>query len=257
MTGAFDDERGRGWDLLGRWQELARPFTDLAAEDAWPLWGSQAALQTLLEAVKSRLIGREIEVGKGKDRIRLTLSSIDTHLSPVSTAAGQADELTLAAEHLIWRSIHLPHVSATLRNVHTRVGARPALVCAPVEVYARITGEGLTMLLEKRMPKVRLEVSDTGRVFARLTRHPKWGAVELTPAVEGGCVLVRPAGIARGKRIWHFRRSLPSARLRLTLPDAARIITVDGCAGHLAVQLRVDEWRLDYVDMLSMAKRSS
>jgi hypothetical protein len=257
MGGKFDQEPNRGWDFLGKWHKMAQPFADLAGEEAWPMWGSRTTLQALLDAVRTRLVGRPVDVGTGENRVTFILSSIEANLSPIATAAGQTDDVTLTARDLEWRSVRVPTVSATLRNIHTRMGTRPTLVCAPVDVSAQVTGDGLRTLLEKRHPRLGLEVMGDGQLRAYLTEHPTWGSVVLRPSMDRGSLVVRASGMARASRVWRFKRCTPSIRVRLALPHGVRITDLEGGPSHLLVHLRVDEWRLDYLDAMSMTKKSS
>jgi hypothetical protein len=234
---------------------MAQPFADLAGEDAWPMWGSRTALQALLDAVRSRMVGRAVGVGKGENRVTLTLSFIEANLTPVATVAGQTDDVTVSARDLEWRSVRVPVLIATLRNVHTRMGSRPALVCAPVDVSAQIAGEGLTALLAKRHPRFGLEVTEDGQLRGYLARHPKWGAVVLRPSLDRGSLVVSATGMARASRTWRFKRGTPAIRIRLALPDTVRITELEPGPSHLLLRLRVDEWRLDYLEAMSLTKK--
>jgi hypothetical protein len=256
MTGTFDESPGSRWDFFRMWQHMARPLAELAADEGLPMWGTRAPLQALLDGVRSSLVGRPLVMGAEDRRVALTLTSLDASLDPVAAAVGQVEDVTLAAENVQWRTYQFTAASATLRNVHTRWGARPLLVCAPVDLTMSMAGERLASMLVERTSSVQLDISDEGRMRLALARRPNWGWVEFRPVVERGCLVVRPTGLARAKRRWQFKRQMPAFRLKVLLPDAMRIVGLEVRSNRLDVQLRIDEWRLDYLSVMSMVGKS-
>ena len=254
MAGTSDESSSSGWGLFGMWQDMARPFTQLAADQGLPMWGSQTPLQGLLDGVRSRLVGRPIEVGSGDRRVALTLTSLDASIEPVAAAAGQAEEMTLTAADVRWRTYQFTTASATLRNVHTRWGTRPVFVCAPVNLTMSMTGEQLASMLGERASSMQLDITD-GRMRLALRRRPNWGWVEVCPSVERGGLVVRPTGLVRADHRWQFTKPMPRFRPKVVLPDAMRITGLGVHANRLDVQLRVDEWRVAYPDVMSMVRK--
>ena len=127
----------------------------------------------------------------------------------MATAVGQADDVVLAAQDVEWSGIHFDRVTATLDNVHTRVGTRPVLVCAPVELTAVIASEQAVSYLTTRLPRVTADCVDRGQARLRLRRHPTWGWVDVGFAVASGRVTVQPRAVGWRKRAGassdHFR----------------------------------------------------
>lgn len=257
MTGPPDDgRRNPWWDPMGVTQALGEPFADLVDQPAAAAWGSRTALQVLVEGLRARLVGRPVVVGTGESRVAFTLSSLQARVGHLAAAAGQADDVELSAEKVEWRSYRFASVSARLRNVHTRVRTRPVLVSAPVDVSLVMTGDELSALLAKIVPALAFEVDDSGRMFVRRARRPHWGYLEVRPAVDPGGLVLRPTGVGRGGRLWRFRRQIAPVRPKVGLPDGVRFTGVTLHASRLEVHLRVDEWRLDYLDMATLLRRS-
>jgi len=255
MTDRPEKGRNPWWDPVGVWQQVGEPLADLAADQGLSDWGMRNALQALVDGLRSGLVGRPVAVGTGPGRVAFTLSSLEASVGHLAAAAGQADDVSLSAENVEWRSYQFVSVSARLRNVHTRFRARPVLVSAPVDVSLMMTGEGLSALLAKLAPSVELEITDSARVFVRPARRPSWGFAEVRPAVEHGGLVIRPTGFGRGARVWRFRRQVMPMRPKLALPDGMRITGVDVHTNRLEVHLRIDEWRLDYVDLASLVRK--
>ena len=255
MTDQPDDGRNTWWDPIGVWQQVGDPFADLAADQWLPAWGSRNALQALLDGLRAGLVGRPVVVGSGTSRVAFTLSSLEASVGHLAAAAGQADDVALCAENVDWRSYEFVSVTARLSNVHTRFRARPVLVSAPIDVSLVMKGDRLSALLAKIVPAVDVEITDSGRTFVRAARRQHWGHVEVRPTVEKGGLIIRPTGVGLGARLWRFRRRIVPIRPKVALPDGVRITGVDVHPNRLEVHLRVDEWRLDYQDLASLARK--
>ncbi len=256
LTGQPDEGPDPWWDPMGVWQEAAQSFADLGADPGLPVAGPRNALQALVDGLRAGLVGRPAAVGKGARRVAFTLSSLEASVGHMAAAAGQADGVSLSAENVEFRSYQFVSVSARLSNVHTRMRARPVLVSAPIDVSLTMTSEQLSAWLANLVPGVAVEIDDAGRLFVRRAGRPHWGYVEVRPAVEKGGLVVRPTAIGRGERLWRLKRQLVPARPEVPLPDWVRITGVDLHPDRLEVHLRVDEWRLDHRDLVSLARRT-
>ncbi len=249
------------WDPMGVWQQVGEPFAylgvPLAADQGTPAWGARNALQLLVDGLRKGLVGRPVAFGAGPSRVAFTLSSLEASVGHLAAAAGQADDVSLAAENVEWRSYQFASMNARLHNVHTRFRHRPVLVAAPVDVSLVLTEEVVSALMRKHVPAVTSEIAESGRMFLRHARWPKWGYLEVRPAIEHGGLVVRPTGVGRGARVWRFGRRIAPVRPRVALPDGLRIVGVDVHPRGVEVHLRADEWRLDYRDLASLGQRTS
>jgi hypothetical protein len=250
-----DRDRGSFWSLAGLWQQMTGPFTDLRAFEDLSTWGSRTAFDALFESVRSGLVGRRVEIGQGKGRVALTLSSLDAKLDPVATTAGQADDVILTAVDVEWSGYRFTEARAALGNVHTRLGRRPSLVTAPIELSLSLSEVQMSELLATRMPRLAFTCRDPGQVRLRLARHPGWGWIECRPSVVAGRVALQPTGLGRSHRGWRFKRRPPSLSARIELPDNVRIVGLSVEPNRLDLHLRIDEWRLAYKDVLGLVRK--
>jgi hypothetical protein len=255
MTSQSGGDRLPWWDPVGAWQQVGEAFTEPIVEPALPNWGSRNALQALVDGLRAGLVGRPVVVGKGPKRVAFTLSTLEATVGHLAAAAGQADDVTVTAEDVEFRSYKLESVRASLHNVHTRLRARSVLVAAPIDVSLKLAGDQVSEFLAGLAPSVTFEITDAGRVFVRRTRSPLWGHVEVRPSVEKGGLVVRPIGVGRGARQWLFRRRMVPVRPKVTLPDGWRITGVEVHPGCLVAHLRVDEWRLDYQMLAALVRK--
>ncbi len=249
-------ERGPG-PFAGMFQQVADAFADLKGLGEWPRWGSRTALDALFEAVRSGLIGRRIDTEVRGARLVLTLTALDARLDPLGASAGQADDVSLAAADVHYAGARFSTVTATLSNVHTRVGIRPSLVCAPVDLRLSLTNEEAAAILEKYVARVRAICVEPGVVRLRLRRRPRWGWLDVTPEVSGDCVVLQPVAVGWRNRAWRLRCRVPTKAIRTSLPSNARLVGVAVEPRGLTVAVRVDEWRFDYGQVLDAARRRS
>ena len=254
MPDEGSEERGSFWDLAGLFRQAARPFSDFRGFEELSTWGPRTALEALLESVRSGLIGRHISTGSGDSRLSFTLSALDARLDPMATAAGQADDVSLSARDVEWSGMQFATATATLSNVHTRVGSRLSLVCAPVDLILAASDEQVDSALAKHYAKVTASCVDADRVRLRSRQHPAWGWVDVRPAVVGGRVTLTPVAAGTGTRSRRFERQWPSKAVPANLPDNARITGVEVESGRLTVKIRIDEWRYDYKKILDFVQ---
>jgi len=254
---AEEHEAGRGAlrGLLDFWQQMASPFGDLRALDDIPSWGPRSGLEALLQTARAGLVGRRVAVGEGEGHVVFTLVSLDARLDPVGGAAGQAEDVKLAAVDVEWSGFRFDEVEAVLGNVHTRLGSRPSLVSAPIELSLSTSGERLTALLARWTPRFAFKFSDSGRVQVQLGKHPAWGWVELQPSVVSGTLEMKPTGLGRGSRGLRLKRSLPTIRRAVPLPEKVRIVDLTVSHDRLEVRIRIDDWRVEYLQVLGMASK--
>jgi hypothetical protein len=259
------DEQGRGtnpfWDPFGMWRHMAPGAAQVArplAAQATGLGGlgARTMLNGLVDAVRSRLLGRRVTVGPTDGRVSLILTSLDVPTDPLSIAAGQLEWATLVAEDVEWRGQRFPTARAELHNVHTRPGTRPLLVAAPVDLVIVMPGERVAELVEQRVPRVLVEITEEASMRLRLRRRPGWGWVDVHPHAEGSRVLLRPTVAAVGSRERTFRRTFPRVHFGVGLGEGMRIASLELRPGAIEVRVRVDEWRVDLAESLAFAVKS-
>jgi hypothetical protein len=256
MPGQQDRGGTPRWDPFDLWrlmlpseEQVARPLA-LQAE-MLSMLGGRSALQGLLDAVRARLVGRKLTFGSGADALTLTLEDVAANPDPLLLAVGQLGEVTLTAKQVQWREFEFVAARATARNTHTRPGARPVLIAAPVDLVVSVSDAQLNRLVARRSPRVELQITDDARVVARLRRHPTWGWLEVEPSVEGRRVMFRPLRLGTSRKTSRILPTLPHVHFALPLGDDLHVTRLDVRAASLDVHIRLSEWRLDYLDALS------
>lgn len=251
---------GIPWDPVRFLQTMAPAAARVASQVAGPLTASAAdlslvvartTLQVLLGAGRWRLVGRTLAFGHGDRQVSVTITGVDFDSDPLLAAVGQAGTVTVEGTDLAWHNHRFSEARVVLHNVHTRPGTHPLLVAAPLDLFVTVSSDGMAQLVAERAPRVELEITRDARMRARWARRPMWGWVEVEPSAEGRRVLLRPVGLGTSRRDWRFERELPAVNFTVDLPDSARICGFELRERALVVQVRVDEWRLDYLDSLS------
>jgi hypothetical protein len=251
------------WDPLGLWRQVA-PVAQQVAGIAKPIaataggigsLGAKTTLQVLVEVARTRLVGRQLRLGTKQRPLVLTITDVDVAVDPVLMAAGQTDRAALVAKDVAWGVARFSRARAELRNVHTRPGTHPVLVASPVDIEAVLPPAWLTDQLSRRTTRVALDLEEPASPRLRLAARPDLGWVELTAQAEGGVVILRPAGIAAGGRSWALGRVVPPVVIPLGLPEAVRVVGLEFVDEGLVVRLRADEWRLDYLEWLTFARK--
>ena len=257
MPGEQDRGGAPRWDPFDLWrlmlpsaEQAARPLA-LQAEMLSTMLGGRTAVQGLLDAVRARLVGRRLTFGSGADALTLTLDDVTANADPLLLAVGQLGDVTLTATQVQWREFEFVAARATARNTHTRPGARPLLIAAPVDLVVAVSDAELSRLVGQRSPRVELQITDDARVVARLRRHPTWGWVEVEPSVEGRRLLLRPLRVGTSRKTSRILPTLPHIHFALPLGDDLHVTRLEVGSGSLDVHVRLSEWRLDYLDSLS------
>ena len=212
-------------------------------------------MEALFENARSGLVGRRVDTAVKDRRLVFTLSALDARLDPMATAVGQADDVSLTAQDVEWSGVRFAEVTARLGNVHTRVGTRPSLVCAPVDVTAFVATEEAAALLAERVPRLVAGCVEAGRVRLRLRRHPGWGWLDVVPKVRSGLITLQPVAVGWGKRVWRFKRRIPSKAVTTSLPETARLVGLDIEPRGLTFAVRIDQWRFEYNQILGLARK--
>ena len=242
------------WDPLGFWARSGFGDIDLPGGNLPGLPAQWNLPQTLLDLLRSRLVGRAVSFGEGRDAVAFTLTSLEASVDQVAAVSGQVDDVQLGAEGVTWRGVRFERVIVRLRNYHTRVRARPVVVAAPVDVTAVLSSETLDAVLARVAPSWSCEVTTGGEVRLRWSRRPTWGHLQVQVGVADGVLVLRPRAVGRGHRARRVARWIPSVRRPLSLPERVRLTGLEGGAGEVVVHLRVDEWSLDLSRLVSWAR---
>ena len=244
------------WDPFDFWrlllpsaEQVARPLAMQA--EMLSMLGGRTALQGLLEEVRAQLVGRRLTFGSGADALTLTLEDVAADPDPLLLAVGQLGEVTLTAKQVQWRDFEFVAARATARNTHTRPGARPLLIAAPVDLVVTVSDAQLSRLVAQRSSRVELQITEDARVVARLRRHPTWGWLEVEPSVEGRRIMFRPLRVGTSRKASRILPTLPHVHFALPLADGLHVTRLDVGSASLDVHVRLSEWRLDYLDALS------
>ena len=250
------DAGNRWWDPMGVWQRTESVLADLAPDQGRAAPSSWNALQAMFDAVRARLVGDPVAFGSGENRVTFTLTSLEATVSHMAAAAGQADGVSLSAEDFTWRSFHFIKASARFGNFHTRFRSRPVLVSAPIDVSATLTGEALNEVLARAAPTFSCEITDAGDLRLQKASHPRWGYLQVLPAVESGTFVLRPSGVGRGAHLWRLGRRVLPMHPSLNIPDWVRLTGVELHPGSLTVQFRVGEWKFDSAELMSLVRNA-
>ncbi len=242
--------------LADLFQQMTGHLPDMRAYQDFATWAPRSALEAMIDAVRSGLVGRRLELTAGGRPLRLTLSDIDATLDPIGASAGQVDHLALAAEEIEFDGLSFVEGAARLGNVHTRIGSQPALVCAPVDVSVELSTDQAALLLERFVPAVDMEWRQASRVRLRWRSRPKLCWLEVEPAVESGRVTLHPIAFGCGRWRHLLRRSWWPLTIPLRLPPNLRVTDVTMGSASVRVDLRIDEWRIDYQRIAGWARRS-
>jgi hypothetical protein len=235
-------------------QQMAAPFGDLRGLEELSTWGPRTALEVLLERARSGLVGRRVTMQVGGSRLGFTLSALDARLDPVATAAGQADDVVLAARDVEWSGTQFAEVTGTLRNVHTRPGSSPLLVAAPVDLVASLSDDQLNAVLAARGVKVVASCLGSGELRLRLGKVPTWGWLDVNPLVVSGQLTLRPVGMGSKTLERRFRRPARAKTVALRLPDNTRLVDLEVGSDGLRIHLRTDQWHLEYKQLLGLSR---
>ena len=246
---------GPWWDPLAMWQHAARSVGGMMPDPGMAGWPAPSPLQSVVDGLRTALVGRPVRLPVGSERLAFTLSALEGRADPMAAASGQLDEVRIEAEQVAWGAYRFALVSAQLHNVHTRMRTRPVVVSAPVDVRVVLAADAASALLQTAIPAVQVEITDDALVRARWSHRPGLGWVQVRPAVEQGRLVVRPTGLGRGRRGWATSTRLPALRPRLDLPETMRLTLVETRPAAVELGVRVDEWRLDYREVAALARR--
>ena len=246
-------ERGARKRFAELFQQFAGAMPDVSLFQEYAAWGPRSTLELVVEAVRARLVGRRIDTAARGGGLSFTLSALDAKLDPVGLTAGQAHDVAVTAENVEYVGTSIERVTARLRNLHTRMGSQPTLVSAPVDLTIVMSIAEAGQVVERYIPWLEVSCVDAGNVRLRWRQHPGWGWLDAGLTIESGRVTLRPRAVGWGR--WHrvLKRRWGSWTLPLALPRNTRVVAVDVAPGGATIEVRVDEWRVDYQQILGLA----
>ena len=246
------EDKDSSGSLTDLFQALAAPLTESGLASI-PTWGAQIALETLLEHVRARLVGRRVDVETAHGTLAFTLCGLGAQLDSIAATAGQADDVSVSARDVEFRGFDLAEVTATLGNVHTRIGARPAVVCAPIDLRVSLTNEQVSQILARFSPRSVATCTETGCVRLRSRRNAA-GWLDAVPEVVRGQLTLRPVAVGRKRWSLRFGGRIAARPVPVALPPIARLTGIDVQADALSVDIRVDQWRVEYSQILGLGR---
>lgn len=238
------------WDPFGMWREFGRHAAEGMFQASAPMAPS-APLQMLIDAARSRLVGKRVGWTVGGERLAFDLEDIQFDPDPLLLAAGQVDDVQINVRNLVWGTHHVESARALLRNIHTRPGVRPRLVAAPIDLFLQVDDQRATELVSVRAPILTVVVNQEGIVDVSLRRRPRWGRVRVGLSSRGNRILVKPEALGRGTRRWQLPRHLPYVSIPLSLPADVRLVGIEPVGIGIELRLRVDERHIDYREAMS------
>jgi hypothetical protein len=250
-------EAPRSWDPFGLWKQWMGAAADPSQATSLFAGSSGASSPMLpLDLVRTRLVGREVEVKTKAGPLSFKLDDVDAAGTRLGMSIGQYDQVLITATTVTWNSYDLDVVKARLNNVHIRTGGAPRIVAAPVELETRLTSAAIDGLAARFAPGLAVAIDDQAQVRLRLRRRPGWGAVEVTAHTKGGVPQLQAVALLVGGRRWRLPRWMPRVPIVMALPERLHIVGVEVGTEHANLHLRLDEWTVDSRELVKLARRS-
>ena len=246
------EDKSSSASLTDLFQKLAAPLTASGLAGI-PTWGSRMALDTLLEHVRARVVGRRVDMETAHGTLAFTLCALGAQLDSIAATAGQADDVSVSVRDVQFRGLDFAEVTAALGNVHTRIGTRPAVVCAPIDLRISLTNEQVSQILARFSPRSVATCTETGCVRLRSRRNAA-GWLDAVPEVVRGQLTLRPVAVGRKRWSVRFGARIAARPLPVALPPMARLTGVDVQPDALSVDIRVDQWRVEYSQILGLGR---
>ena len=186
--------------------------------------GAAAAYRTLFFTVRRLVLGRRLTVRLDDGDLTMTVTTVDSRLDVGGLAVGQLNDVTVAAENVVWRTSRFECARVVLHNVYVKPGVPPVLTAAPVEVAVDVPSAALGLLFRTAAPRLSGEVSADGVARVRLARQPWLGHVEVAARVDGATLVLTAGHFGVGARTWRLPSRTPAYRVQL--PELAQGLQV-------------------------------
>ena len=99
------------WDPFGLWRELSRATEEQFSNAKFvtaDLPTTSTPLQWLVDAGRSRLVGRRVGLDVGGNRLEFEVDDVTLAGDSLPMGAGQADAITVSATEVSWGAQHVP-----------------------------------------------------------------------------------------------------------------------------------------------------
>ena len=152
-------------------------------------------------------VGRRLKWRLGHGSISFCLHS----LAVTPSLSGRLRSVRAMVTDVDLKNVRLDQVHVVARDVRLRSAA---VFAGHVELRVQLGQRGLDVMLESGMPYAKLHL-DEGVGRAELVAHPRWGHVELIPAVDDGALVLKPTALVTpsGGRWTAPARALPRLRI--------------------------------------------
>lgn len=152
-------------------------------------------------------VGRRLRWRLARGPVAFTVQS----LSIVPGWAGRLRSLRATVVEVEINAVRLDIVDVHALDVRLRYDA---VTAGRVRLDVRLGQDGLDDIFESGLPYARISLSDDVGL-AELRSHPRWGRVELEPAVDDGALLLRPRAVRfpSGRRWTRSAQLLPRLRI--------------------------------------------
>lgn len=226
-------------NVAGDWFDRMRKVTMPGPELL--LFGPAQAVQLAAAGVKASLGGRRRRFQLAGREVTAELVDL-TVVTGTGLAVGQFDDVHFDLRDLEWEGRRVTSLRVTARNVHLRPSLPPTLVTAPVLVTATIDEDALATWSAPWARRFTLEIGDDAIARIHLRGRQHLGALEVDVRVEGGTLVVEPAGVRAGRRRFDWVRRLPSFRVPILLPRGITLTGITLESRGVRVDAMVPEW---------------
>ena len=208
--------------------------------------GAAATYRTFFLTVRRLVLGRRLTVGLDDGDLTMTVTQFDSRLDAHGLSVGQLNDVTLAAEHIIWRRSHVDRAVVRLHNVHVKPGVPPVLVATPLDLTVDVPSAALGLLLRAASPRLSGEVGPDGVARVRLARQRWLGHVEVQARLDGSTLWLTASHVGVGARTWRLPGRTPSYRVQLPeLAQGLQLTAVTFGPGVVQVSGTLDRWHLE------------
>ncbi|MEU4670997.1 hypothetical protein AB0F91_24195 [Amycolatopsis sp. NPDC023774] len=232
----------------GRWFEGWPEIAGLAAAAGRSLLPNVPATPAALaRTVTEQLVGRRLTAKANGREARFTLTELDYPADSLRLATGRLGNVRLVAEDVEWpttatSTIPLRRVVLLAKDVRLRSLPTPTVVPGEVELDITVAGNIVRERVAQTRPDLVATPHDSG-FQVRWAKHPGWGRLTLTPAVDADAVVLTPRTLHIGQREFRAPKRIRPVVLPLAeLPKGLRLTAVRPADDELVLSTVADEW---------------
>ena len=195
----------------------------------------------LVEAARSRLIGKKRTFSLAGQDLTLVLEDLSVEGSDLARAIGQYGQVHLRARDVEWVGYRFERTEVRARNVHLRPGSKPVLVAAPVLVEAFVSAAAASAWMATVSPRLELAMH-AGVPQVGLAGAP-WVRLEVAAGAGGQSIRIQP----RAVYLLDWRVSVPAPAFDVPLPpmplEDLILTSVDPAPGGFLIRGTLPEWQ--------------